>query len=56
MPDWSQILDEINDREGAARAISPLDDVRRHYLKELHEQTNRNIVVYYSGWLQNPLS
>ena len=56
MPDWSQILDEINDREAVARAISPLDDVRRHYLKELHKQTKRNIVVYYSGWLQNPLS
>ena len=55
MPDWSQILDEINAREAAVMSVSPLDDVRRHYLKQLHELTGRNIVVYYSGWLQNPL-
>ena len=55
MPDWSQILDEIQTKENAVMAVSPLDDVRRRYLKSLHELTERNVVAYYSGWLQNPL-
>ena len=55
MPDWSQILDEINARDAAVMSVSTLDDVRRRYLAELHELTKRNIVIYYSGWLQNPL-
>ena len=56
MPDWSQILNEINAREATFMSVSILDDVRRRYLNELHELTKRNIVVYYSGWLQNPLN
>lgn len=31
---------------------SPADRVRRAYLKTLHDLTGRNVVVYYSGWLQ----
>jgi len=46
MPDWNQILDEVN------RRGSTYDDIRRHYLAQLHEKTGRNIIVYYSGWLQ----
>ena len=56
MPDWSQILDEINTQENAIRSVSTLDNVRQNYLKQLHELTDRNIVIYYSGWLQNPLN
>ena len=55
MPDWSQVLDEINAKEAAVMSVSVLDDVRRHYLAQLHELTKRNIVIYYSGWIQNPL-
>ena len=55
MPDWSQILNEIDAREASVMSVSILDDVRRRYLNELHELTTRNIVIYYSGWLQNPL-
>ncbi|SEU32852.1 Serine dehydrogenase proteinase [Paenibacillus sp. NFR01] len=28
------------------------DVIRRSYLKKLHEYTDRNVIVYYSGWLQ----
>lgn len=28
------------------------DVVRRRYLAKLHEITNRNVIIYYSGWLQ----
>ena len=46
MPNWSQILTEI----GAAGSVH--DVVRRRYLRKLGEVTGRNIIVYYSGWLQ----
>jgi len=31
---------------------STLDITRRRYLKKLHELTKRNVIIYYSGWLQ----
>jgi ATP-dependent protease ClpP protease subunit len=46
MPNWNQILNEIN------AAGSTYDIVRRRYLQELHKKTGRNIIAYYSGWLQ----
>lgn len=49
MPDWREILSEINRRvvsDGAA-----FDLVRRKYLKQLYKLTGRNVIAYYSGWL-----
>jgi hypothetical protein len=46
MPNWNQLLDEIS----AAGSVQ--DVVRRRYLAKVHEVTGRNIIVYYSGWLQ----
>ena len=46
MPDWNQLLTEIK------AAGSTYDLVRREYLRKLHEKTERNVIVYYSGWLQ----
>ena len=54
MPDWNQILEELNAVEAAARSQSTFDAVRRRYLKQLHDLTDRNVIVYYSGWLQKP--
>lgn len=54
MPDWKQILDEINSIRaqcGQANA-SVYDTVRRRYLTRLSEFTGRNTIIYYSGWLQ----
>ena len=48
MPDWNEILTEIQ------TAGSTHDITRRYYLKELHEVTKRNVIIYYSGWLQKP--
>lgn len=46
MPNWNQILDEI-------RAAGSMHDViRRRYLAKVHEVTRRNVIIYYSGWLQ----
>ena len=46
MPNWNQLLDEIK------AAGSTHDVIRRKYLASVHEVTNRNVIVYYSGWLQ----
>ena len=48
MPNWSEVLKEIQ----AVQVDGSLDVVRRRYLKKLHEKTGRNIIAYYSGWLQ----
>ncbi len=48
MPDWNELLDKIK----AAGSVHDL--IRRQYLRELHELTKRNVVIYYSGWLQKP--
>ena len=48
MPDWNDILNEL-------RTVgSPHDVIRRKYLAELAELTGRNVILYYSGWLQKP--
>lgn len=48
MPNWNELLEEI--REDGAQ--SPFDRIRRKYLKLLQERTGRNVIIYYSGWLQ----
>lgn len=48
MPSWHQLLEEIKIKG------STYDVVRRTYLKRLQRITGRNIVIYYSGWLQKP--
>lgn len=48
MANWKEILDEIQ------VSGSTHDVVRRKYLKQLQEITGRNVIVYYSGWLQKP--
>lgn len=46
MPNWGQILDEVR-KHGHTT-----DGVRRRYLTRLHRLTKRNVIIYYSGWLQ----
>ncbi|MGA2611526.1 MAG: hypothetical protein ABSH01_29105, partial [Terriglobia bacterium] len=36
------------------QALQASDATRKKYLKELHEQTGRNLIAYYSGWLSKP--
>lgn len=47
MPSWNQVLTEITGKA----AVSPIDSVRRDYLRQLSEYTGRNVIAYYSGWL-----
>lgn len=46
MPTWNDLLKEISAQPNA------FDHVRRKYLTELSKKTGRNLIVYYSGWLQ----
>lgn len=50
MPNWGEVLTEIQ----GTRVDNPLDIVRRKYLKIMHEYTGRNVIAYYSGFLQKP--
>lgn len=50
MPSWNGVLEEINH----CAVENPFDYIRRKYLQQLHEKTGRNVIAYYSGWLQKP--
>lgn len=47
MANWNQVLTEIGNR-------NPYDTLRNEYLRKIAEHTDRNVMVYYSGWLQSP--
>lgn len=51
MPNWKEVLEEV---QALAQTNTPnaLDVVRRKYLAQIHAKTGRNVIAYYSGWLQ----
>ncbi len=49
MADWKDILNELKE------AGSTHDIIRRKYLLELQKITHRNVIAYYSGWLQKKM-
>lgn len=51
MPNWNKIGEEIE--RGRRNVGQIFDAVRKKYLKNLHAYTDRNVIVYYSGWLQS---
>ena len=50
MPNWGEVLREIQ----GIRVDNPLDTTRRKYLAIMHKYTGRNVIAYYSGFLQKP--
>lgn len=54
MPNWKEVLEEV--AKVNMQGNQALDVVRRKYLKEIFQYTNRNVIAYYSGWLQRPNS
>jgi hypothetical protein len=48
MPNWGQVLNELNKMRGD----NPLDLLRRRYLATMNLYTGRNVIAYYSGFLQ----
>ncbi|MFT4522935.1 MAG: ClpP class serine protease [Bacteroidia bacterium] len=56
MPNWNEVLLEIQEEHNANPNESALDKVRRKYLKQVSDLTGRNVIAYYSGCLQKPKS
>jgi len=54
MPNWSEVLYEIQTELREQKNPAALDTVRRKYLAQVATKTGRNIIAYYSGWLQKP--
>ncbi|MGD1105099.1 MAG: S49 family peptidase [Terriglobia bacterium] len=52
MPNWNEIFLEIQQQQMLAGQA--IDSTRKKYLHQLHVQTGRNIIAYYSGWLSKP--
>ena len=52
MPNWTEVLNEINQVKAQLANTSALDIVRRQHLKRLSEFSNRNVIAYYSAWIQ----
>ena len=50
MPNWSEVLKELQN----CKRTDALDFVRRKYLAKLYKITGRNVIAYYSGFLQRP--
>lgn len=46
MPDWHELHREL------AGAPNAQDALRRKHIKRLSSLTKRNVIIYYSGWLQ----
>lgn len=46
MPDWGAVLKDLNN------SVHPLDTARWKYLDLFSQYTNRNVISYYSGFLQ----
>lgn len=48
MPGWNEVFSEIE------RASNPFKAIRQKYLVALAEKLGKNVIAYYSGWLQKP--
>jgi hypothetical protein len=49
MPSWPELLNEL-------KITKSHDALRQKYLVNLESVTGRNVIAYYSGWLQKPES
>ena len=53
MPNWNALHKEIGETSKRGDK-NPFDTVRRKYLCQLHNHTNRNVIAYYSGFMTKP--
>lgn len=54
MPSWGEVLNEMQNSARNAPNPNPFDFIRRKYIRIMNEYTGRNIIAYYSGFLQHP--
>jgi ATP-dependent protease ClpP protease subunit len=50
LPTWGELLNELQ-QTAAPQGLSAFDVVRRKYLALLHENTERNVIVYATNWV-----
>jgi ATP-dependent protease ClpP protease subunit len=50
LPTWGELLTELQ-QTAAPQGLSAFDVVRRKYLALLHENTQRNVIVYATNWV-----
>lgn len=48
VPSWGQVLEKLHSAE------NPLDMMRKKYLRIMNQYTGRNIITYYSAFIQKP--
>lgn len=48
MPSWGDVLNRLNN------ALNPMDEMRHRYLGIMHQYTGRNVIAYYSAFIQKP--
>ena len=53
MPSWSEIFNNFNRTKESDR-IAYLVKEKKQYLDEISRCTGRNVITYYSGWMQKP--
>ena len=51
MPSWSEILETVNEAKDQVKCLT---DLRHDYISQLAEKTGRNVIAYYSAFLQKP--
>lgn len=55
MPSWGELLNELQphtNENGESIAALSFDALRTKYLSLLSQNTGRNVIAYYSGWLK----
>lgn len=53
MPSWSEIFNKFSNTKEENK-ITFLVEEKKKYLDEISKCTRRNVISYYSGWLQKP--
>lgn len=53
MPSWSEIFNKFSNTKEENK-ITFLVEEKKKYLDEISKCTGRNVISYYSGWLQKP--
>ena len=52
MSGWNDLFEEVNKAQYDFASIR--DTIRRRCISELSDLTERNVIIYYSGWLNKP--
>ena len=53
MPNWGEILKELNATKDTNNGLIAFDAIRQKYLTTIHTLTKRAVFFYASGWLQS---